>query len=81
MTHSSQAGLASLRHAGDWKHHVTARAEQDTRNRFALTRIEQVTDRVIDAHAGHIGTHYETCWQNHAGCLAVLINDILKEEA
>lgn len=40
-----------------------------------------VADAVIAAHAGEIGTHYEQCWKRHAGCLAVLIRDILEGES
>ncbi|MGX9349188.1 hypothetical protein [Microbacterium sp. KNMS] len=37
--------------------------------------ITPILTEVIDAHAGHIGTHNPRCWRYHAGCLAVLIRD------
>lgn len=39
----------------------------------------EVVDKVIATHAGEIGTHSPRCWRYHAGCLAVLIRDILEE--
>lgn len=40
----------------------------------------RVADAVIAAHAGEIGTHSAGCYRHHAGCLAVLIRDILEKD-
>lgn len=34
------------------------------------TRQTELVRAVIDYHADTIGTHYETCYLHHAGCLA-----------
>lgn len=39
----------------------------------------QVVDTVIENHRTVVSTHYESCWQRHAACLAVLIRDILEK--
>lgn len=57
---------------------LTAR---DLRYAVALDRIEDLARSVYKVHEGHISTHYETCYQNHAGCLAARFLHILKEES
>lgn len=38
----------------------------------------RIADEVVHAHQGNTSTHYESCWKHHAGCLAVLIRNILE---
>lgn len=45
-----------------------------------IGEVRQVIGEVIARWGGRIGTHYETCWQTHAACLAVLVRDLLDEE-
>ena len=45
----------------------------------ALTEIRALTAGIIKLHAGVIGTHYETCFMFHAGCLAEYVADICAE--
>ena len=45
----------------------------------ALTEIRALTAGIIKRQAGVIGTHYETCFMYHAGCLAAYIADICAE--
>ena len=45
----------------------------------ALTEIRALTAGIIKRQAGVIGTHYETCFMYHAGCLAEYVADICAE--
>ena len=45
-----------------------------------MTAIRDIIEEVYQHHAGHISTHYESCWKYHAGCLASLLRGILDEE-
>ena len=45
----------------------------------ALTEIRLLTAGIIKRQAGVIGTHYETCFMYHAGCLAEYVADICAE--
>ena len=42
----------------------------------ALTEIRALTAGIIKRQADVIGTHYETCFMFHAGCLAVRVDNI-----
>lgn len=73
---------ASIRHADDPKSFLEqATSTRDLRPLFALQRIDDLTRAVIEVHEGHVSTHYETCYQYHAGCLAARFLRILKEES
>lgn len=58
-----------------------ATTARDLRYAVALDRIDDLTRAVNAVHEGNIGTHYETCYQYHAGCLSARIQHILKEES
>ena len=45
----------------------------------ALTEIRLLTAGIIKLHADSLGTHYESCFRYHAGCLAAYIADICAE--
>lgn len=36
----------------------------------------RVIKAVLDEHEGEVGTHWETCWKHHAGCLARVLRDM-----
>lgn len=39
--------------------------------------IRKLVGDVTDYYAGNAMTHYETCYYKHAGCLAVVIRDLM----
>ncbi|MGW9020670.1 hypothetical protein ACWGOE_04200 [Leucobacter chromiiresistens] len=43
----------------------------------AATEVRGIVDEVIAVHVNQIGTHYESCYLRHAGCLAVRLRDEL----
>ena len=45
----------------------------------ALTEIRLLTAGIIKLHADRLGTHSESCFMFHAGCLAVRVADICAE--
>lgn len=42
--------------------------------------VREILAEVIATHADQIGTHYEGCYRRHAGCLAVLLRDMLEQK-
>lgn len=62
-----------------WQQRVDEIANAAAQLRANAARANLTLQAVIDHHEGHIGTHYEDCWKNHAGCLAVLIKGELNE--
>ena len=45
----------------------------------ALTEIRALTAGIIKLHADRLGTHSESCFVFHAGCLAARVDDICAE--
>ena len=42
--------------------------------------ILDMANTILEARAGQIGTHYETCWMNHVGCFAAYVRLALTKE-
>lgn len=42
--------------------------------------VREILAEVIATHADQIGTHYGNCYRRHAGCLAVLLRDMLEQQ-
>ena len=45
----------------------------------ALTEIREIIAGVMNRQGSFVGTHYETCFMYHAGCLAEYVADICAE--
>jgi hypothetical protein len=41
-------------------------------------RLLEILERVMEADAGRISTHYEMCYLHHAPCLAVMLEGVLR---
>jgi hypothetical protein len=70
--------------APEWYTFAEADAWRDGRDSAVeelpdVAEIRRIVERVKAKHAGRISTHYDECWMYHAGCLAKLIGDVLKE--
>ena len=46
-----------------------------------ITAVQSLVVPIISAGVGKIGTHYENCYERHAGCLAVYVVDVIEEGA
>ena len=46
-----------------------------------IAAVQSLVAPIISAGIGKIGTHYETCYEHHAGCLAVYVADVIEEGA
>lgn len=55
-------------------------ADDHNKHQHGENKALGLIDEVLKAHEGEIGTHYEGCWKYHAGCLAVVLRDILEKE-
>lgn len=44
-------------------------------------KLDDVVSTVERTWAGHIGTHHEGCWTRHVQCLALLVRDVLDDDA
>ena len=42
--------------------------------------ILDMANTILEARAGQVGTHYETCWMNHVGCFAAYVRLALAKE-
>ena len=45
-----------------------------------MTSPREVVEEVYELHKDVIGTHYENCWRNHAGCLASMLKYLMDLE-
>ena len=56
-----------------WQQRAGEIANAAAQLRANIARANHTLNAVIARHEGHIGTHYEDCWKNHAGCLALMV--------
>ena len=43
-----------------------------------IAAVQSLVAPIVADGVGKIGTHYENCYENHAGCLAVYIADVVE---
>jgi hypothetical protein len=43
-------------------------------------RLLEILERVMEADAGRISTHYEMCYLHHAPCLAAILKGVLRDD-